>query len=483
MKSQKITDQEHILILNEKANIHEDGLILGNGDLSVSIYQRDAEIVWRFGKGDVWDRRHMTDDDPEPMKIEELRKGLRQEGWCTGPIGGEVTALRGFKDEKRANEVLQPSPSRSYPYPMPKPVGELSMRWPADLQGLKITQKLFIKQARVEICCQWQEGERLDVECFVHPSLNVLVVRWNLSNFNIGPPQSFFREEPVWLSLYRWADPDGREFAAKWKVKYNFAGFDDINEKAVTLPPPEVIEHNGKPVIQQQFYPDKIFPEGFRYWLGCITDLQGVNKLDTGVLKQANISITSQPPMEYDELCNGYVEKERLFREGKIEYPPMKDYSGYIVVPVTTSSDEGGCEPEYDRICDLLKNDTENVLKKWEDENCKEAKKFWSASAVKISEKALEDLWYENLHVCRCVYREGTVSPGLFLPSCLNDYSSWNGDYHSNYNYQICFWGLFAANHLELTEAYFSAMKFAEKKKKKIARDITTRCRHHRWGE
>ncbi len=117
MKTQgRITEEDHILILDEKADVHEDGLILGNGDLSVSIYQRDAEIVWRFGKGDVWDRRHMTADNPEPLTIDELRRGLRDEGWFTGPIGGKVTALRGFKDEKRANEVLQPSPSRSYPY-------------------------------------------------------------------------------------------------------------------------------------------------------------------------------------------------------------------------------------------------------------------------------------------------------------------------------------------------------------------------------
>jgi len=31
----------------------EDGMMLGNGDLSVSVYQAADEIRWRFGKNDV----------------------------------------------------------------------------------------------------------------------------------------------------------------------------------------------------------------------------------------------------------------------------------------------------------------------------------------------------------------------------------------------------------------------------------------------
>jgi hypothetical protein len=468
----KITEEEHVLVLNEKADVHEDGLILGNGDLSVSIYQKEAEIVWRFGKGDVWDRRHMTEEDPSPLTLEELRRGLHDEGWCTGgPLGGKITALHGTKDPKRTCEVLQPAPSRTYPYPNPKPVGELSLHWPADLQGLKITQKLFIKQARVEIYCEWRDGEQLEIKCFVHPVLNLLVVHWKLSNFNWGAPQPFFKEMPIWLSLYRWPDQNYKEFGARWKSQYNTMCFEGISDKAIPLPPPEVIYHNGKPVIQQKFYPDKLFPAGFRYWLGCVTNLPGVERVDTGVLNEARLLISSEPPQTFDELCNGFVEADRRLREGKVDYPPLLDYSGYIAVPVTTSSDEGGCEQEYNRICGLLKDNPEAVFKRWEDENCKTAQKFWSVSSIKIAEKTLEDLWYETLHVCRCIYREGTVPPGLFLPSCINDYSQWNSDYHNNYNFQQCFWGLFTANHAELTEAYFKAMEFIDHIGKKIARD------------
>ena len=48
----------------------EDGLILGNGDLSVSIYQTSDLLIWRFGKVDVWDRRLDLDACPEPAHID-----------------------------------------------------------------------------------------------------------------------------------------------------------------------------------------------------------------------------------------------------------------------------------------------------------------------------------------------------------------------------------------------------------------------------
>ena len=47
----------HAIELHERVLHPEDGLLIGNGDLSVSIYQDADHIIWRFGKGDVWDRR------------------------------------------------------------------------------------------------------------------------------------------------------------------------------------------------------------------------------------------------------------------------------------------------------------------------------------------------------------------------------------------------------------------------------------------
>ena len=61
----------------------EEGLLVGNGDLSVSIYQKPGQLAWRFGKNDVWDRRLDTSDDPEPAHIDEIARGIRDEGWVS----------------------------------------------------------------------------------------------------------------------------------------------------------------------------------------------------------------------------------------------------------------------------------------------------------------------------------------------------------------------------------------------------------------
>lgn len=99
--------KEHVLEVNERLLCPDDGLILGNGDLSVSVYQTVDRIVWRFGKGDVWDRRLDLTDNPPPLSIEELAHGIKVEGWKCGPYGGPVEALHGTDNPERMKEVCQ----------------------------------------------------------------------------------------------------------------------------------------------------------------------------------------------------------------------------------------------------------------------------------------------------------------------------------------------------------------------------------------
>jgi hypothetical protein len=84
----------HVLEINERLLCPDDGLILGNGDLSVSVYHTVDRIIWRFGKGDVWDRRLDLSDDPAPITIEELAHGIKDEGWKCGPYGGPTDPVK-----------------------------------------------------------------------------------------------------------------------------------------------------------------------------------------------------------------------------------------------------------------------------------------------------------------------------------------------------------------------------------------------------
>ena len=465
------TENAHVVTIEELVLRAQDGLMLGNGDLSVSIYQKPGEIVWRFGKGDVWDRRHIVEDNADPLTMDELRDGIENQGWRCPAYGGEVEAVHGTRNPKRMLEALEGPPSQSYPYPMPKPVGELSLHWPADLQNLRIKQQLFIEQGRVEIECVWGDDEKLTVDCFIHPELNVLVVRWNLTGFHPGSPQPFFKTLPVWLSLYRWADPTIADVSAKWKAEYAcpmHEGF--VNPKATPLPVPEVVEHQGNRLIEQRFYPDDLFQEGFRYWLGCFSNLANVETVDTRALQEARLMLSTEASADY-EFVKEFMKVDSKLRDGTLEYPEGQDYGGWIAVPVTTSSDTGGEVKEFELIAGMIGSDAETVLNQWEQESRDQAESFWSQSAIRVSEETLEKLWYETLHVSRCLYRGGTVPPGLFMPSTIHDYSLWHSDYHTNYNIQQVFWGFGGANHPELDEAYFTIMDFLKPMGDRIARE------------
>jgi len=96
---------------------------------------------------------------------------------------------------------------------------------------------------------------------------------------------------------------------------------------------------------------------------------------------------------------------------------------------------------------------------------------FWSKSAIRCSDTVIENIWYEALHAKRCSYRPDVPPPGMSILSSVADYSAWHGDYHMNFNLQSAFWGNYAANHIDLGDAYFKAIDFMIYMGRKIARE------------
>ncbi len=436
----------HVLEINQRVLCPDDGLLLGNGDLSVSVHQTADRIIWRFGKGDVWDRRLDLSDDPRPAHISEIAHGISVEGWKCPPYGGApAVATRGTKNPARMQELCQGSPPsyKKRPYPCPKPVGELAMQLPPDQSGLRIKQRLVIEEATLLIECRWRSGVGLDVECFIPPDPNVLVVRWKMANWN-ERTSTGHDVPPVWFSLYRWADPKLESFAARFFADYRHAAFRSLCDPKVTpLPPPSIRQQDGLYFIEQTFPPDPLFKDGFRYALspfgpGCT--VSPVDMADTG---EARLHVL----------------------------PPTGARQGQLAVAVTTSGDQGGAKGERERIRSALGDGANKSFDDWSRANRQSARSFWSQSQLSVSDHLVENLWYETLHVRRCAYRRDTVPPGLFLPSTVQDYSHWHGDYHTNYNFQEPFWGDYTANHIELGDAYFQGMKYFVQIGRKIAHD------------
>jgi len=411
----------HVTEIKGLVEFPEGGLLIGNGDFSVSIYNKPGNIVWRFGKSDVWDRRLDSHLNPPPATIKELSKGIAEEWWKCPAYGGEVVATLGTDNPQRMKEVCQPTPSETKPYPMPKPVGELSLRLHPNLTGLNIVQRLFIEEARIEISCSWDCGTTLVLNSFIHPVYDVLVTDWNYTG-----------DDPLFFSLYRWADPSYQEFEEAY-VCQGVGGMNLDGEGCKPLDRPYVSDSNGTLCVEQAFPPDPLFENGFKYRM--------TPHMFNGVIEPMPMPILGEARLKMLPDANSQSQ-------------------GHMIIHISTSLSEDGVDGCFDTVNKMVSSNAETLIAKWRQDNLKSAQEFWSKSSVIISDKLLESVWYETLHAQRCIFGKCLVPPGLMLPSTLTDYVRWHGDYHSNYNFQQPFWGLYTANHLELAESYYKGIDF-----------------------
>jgi len=437
----------HVIQTSEPILEAEDGLILGNGDLSVSIYQRSEHLVWRFGKTDVWDRRIDYSDDYQPAHINEIKRGIRKEGWVSNSYrGGEARAARGAADVKRMNEICEVSPSYSKrPYPCPKPVGELWMHLPIDKHGMTVRQRLVIERDECEITVSWPDGSAIRILCFVHPRLNVLSVRWQVDNWNSDTALS--HQVPVWFSVFRWADPTIGQFrfTLQNRARNPYIPYPDDPADCTPLDPPSCRQFNGHWVIEQTFAPDLECPDGFKYFMLPFTTPAGLT-IDP-------VRVGPSP----DKAIHLYGNDDVL--------------EGWMCLAVPASSDAGGCEAQANRFIEAVAVDVGGACRQWRLENLAAAEAFWVKSAIQMDDALLENTWYENVYLRRCTYRADKIAPGLGLPSTVQDYSMWHSDYHTDFNYQQPFYGDYGANHVEIGDSYFPGFQHMIDIGRRIAKD------------
>lgn len=412
----------------------EDGLILGNGDLSVSVYQRSEHIVWRFGKNDVWDRRLDLSNDPKPAHIDEIARGIRDEGWVSHNYrDGDGHAAKAVKDPERMKEVCGVCPSYSkFPYPCPKPVGELWMHIPIDKRGLTVHQKLCIETAELEITLTWEDGGVIRLRSFIHPVHNALVVKWDVEDWNSMTAMG--HQVPVWFSVLRWKDSTIEQFRFELfnRARNRDIPYPDKPGSCQTLPAPSVVQHADHWAIEQTFYPDLEYADGFKYFMmPFVTD--GL------IIDPVRIS-----PSE-DKAIHLYGNDDVL--------------SGWMCCAIPCSSDDGGCGAQADRFIDMLSGDFAGTMARWREESVAASLAFWGRSGLEMDDKVFERAWYETLYLRRCAYRHDVIAPGLALPSTVQDYSMWHGDYHMNFNYQQPFYGDYGSNHVEIGDSYFPGLE------------------------
>ena len=426
----------HIVEIDRQVSSPGEGLLLGNGDLSVSVYQTAADVVFRLGKNDVWDRRIDYSKQFKPPTVKEFIDGVLKCGWkVSGWNATNIEEMKKLPGGERLLEITRGKTAlRSGPYPMPKPTGEMRLRLPRDLGVAdSAVHRLHIEEGRIEVELKWKRGVVVRIEAVVDPDLNVLAVDWKVEGWNDETRIS--NKTPLYVSVHRWADPDYESWVRR-SVEDNPAypgkpvGFDGGIKP---LPPPEVVGENK---IEQRFYPDALFPQGFR----CRLTLDPIVK------------------------CGSFW-RPKMPPGGKNAYFLLQGgtnvLSGSVALAVTTSRDRTLDAPKP------LKS-----FAQYRQRAVKAGAEYWAKSGFSMpGDKFLEDLWYATYHARRCILKSGAVPPGLFFPSVLSDYSRWNGDYHVNYNFHSIFWGDFTANRLDQAEAYMDGVEFSVPVGRKIARD------------
>lgn len=409
--------KHHILTIDSPCQLAEEGFVIGNGDLSASCFQKPGKIIFQFGKNDFWDLRQDMSQNPRPAHIDELifaiKNGVQVDG-----VTNKVTCSK-TAPHSRLQEITRPMPSQQRNAPMPKPAAMLYIHYPADWQECKWQQLLDVESGTLTVKCAHFDGVQLIITAFIHPDRNVFNLKWQLLNHS---PEKLYggnffglpEVPPVHATLFREDEPSAEQWAKSELLEHGNYYF-SCPSPFPTLPP--AVIKDG--VLVQQI------PDSGNLYAALDGDAKIIRK-------------------------NNFL---RLLPEADVS-------EGFLSIGISTVSADDAKELSINRHWDKDINDTRLA-----------AEEFWKKSSVAFEDDILENSWYAAMHTKRSILRAGTPPPGLFIPSTLQPFSLWKGDYHLNYNFQSLFLGDYESNHTDTGDAYFDGIKYLMALGEKIARD------------
>jgi alpha-L-fucosidase 2 len=121
-----------------------------------------------------------------------------------------------------------------------------------------------------------------------------------------------------------------------------------------------------------------------------------------------------------------------------------------LVVGIESSEDSSSYQSAADSLVGTLAQSDVNTLlaahESW-------WQSYWSQSYVQIPNQAIEKSWYGSLYLLGSVTRAGKYAPGLW-GNWIDGQMNWNGDYHTNYNYEAPFYAALSTNHIAQMGSY-----------------------------
>jgi hypothetical protein len=376
------------------------GLLLGNGDIAVSLFGRPELLTLHVGKNDLWDYR-------DPM---DLKRPVTHEEFLAKYADTSMPPLNNYLTHE-AVDAHNVDIRRTYEAPMPssKPAGQIRFRTKAR-EGATYRARLDLWDAEVRATTG---SSKAALRAFVAYPQNLIAVV-----FAPGDAVEFDVE------LARHADCTG------------------------TIPGGPELGAQGRDMwIRYKFPADALtYPNGFEYamygrLLGGEADVEVVKKFAT--ISQAiwRVGTASTQPVEtVESACVAHVKSPR----------PVT-----LLVAVITTRDD---PRPFERARQVVDSAEKRGLVELQREHRDWWHEFWKQSFVELSgETFLNRQWYFNQYLLACSQRPGRVAPGLFGAWAWEDFPLFGNDYHWDYNMQQAVWGVFSSNHLEHVGPYEDA--------------------------
>jgi alpha-L-fucosidase 2 len=387
--------RRHGLVRTQPTPDFFEGLLLGNGDIGVCVTVRPDALGIHIGKNDVWDIR-VSEEHAAHIKpfheVLELWKKAGEEAKRRGQP--EMAFLESRIDFFREYSELMQSSYRK-PWPRPWPCGTVWVHW--DSRMLRVVrQELDISSGVVTV-----KLEHDDLRGHLRPAqLQCFVSREN-GHISLSSDAPL----PVLTAAYQ----------ANWDAE-------------AKLPEPEV-QAEGNRFSGYQYFPAT-----------APTDAQP-NPPKTA--DDRNFALhgiltgqwTADPP----------AARRVLLRAAS---PQLLRLDVTVFTPRDTPDNVVHAREEVARLAAV-------PVAGLRAESAAQWSRFWSASAVELADRELEQIWYRNQYFLACCLKPGKIAPGLFGNwSSGKIGTAWHGDYHMNYNTQQVWWGVFSSNHAEQHEPY-----------------------------
>ena len=387
------------ITLTEPPSDSYQGLLLGNGDIAVSVFGPPELLTLHVGKNDIWDYRDPM-DEKRPRTHEAFLKKYAD------PSGPPVRRYLQDSNEDPWNEDIH----RTVLAPMPtiKPAGRIRFRNDA-LTGAKYNGRLRLWDAEATAELQ-QSSQSAVLQTFVSYPRNLIVVEYMPSG-----------EQSFDIEIARHNDttgtiPDGPEFGLSGRDLW----------------------------VRYKFPPDPAtYPQGFEYVL--MGRVSGGDTLRTETIpKFATIA---------QGVWRGNI---ALFPTEAIEGVAVAHVTSsspvLLMVSVATTRDDPDPFTRARRDLDEAQLTgivglTQEHRQHWQD--------YWRRSFVQLSTKPfLNQQWFFAQYLLACSWRAGRIAPGLFGSWAWEDFPLFGNDYHWDYNMQQAVWGAYSSNHLEQAVPY-----------------------------